>query len=249
MQNGSVLRPIDCFDSTVVSKSKFFYTILLDMRMAGFFDRPYLNDLTEICQPGDRVKVVFFTKISDRTEELGQQLILLNASVLRKPSEHKLTKAEKVTTRKLQRQSRKKPAIQRFEGVVVASKWVRPLEILELNPLRDFEMVLSLRRFLFACFFDIIVGQQPQALKQFRDMREQIFTTVPHLPPRSQVLTVRKILRGVSSEKTFCVNSPWVKSVERVYSSHVRRAKLYYLRGRTVKGARLKRRTNFVPSA
>ena len=110
--------------------------MLLDMWKTGFFNRPYLNNLTKICQPGDRVKIVFFTKISDRTEELGQQLILLNASILKKPPKRKLTKAKKVVVRKLQRQSRKKPAIQRFEGIVIANKWIRPLEILKLNPLR-----------------------------------------------------------------------------------------------------------------
>jgi large subunit ribosomal protein L19 len=45
-----------------------------------------------------------------------------------------------------------------------------------------------------------------------------------------------------STEKVFLLNSPWVKSIEVLSSSVVRRSKLYYLRGRTGKSARLKRR-------
>ena len=56
-------------------------------------------------------------------------------------------------------------------------------------------------------------------------------------------ITVRKMFQGGGTEKVFLLNSPWIKSIEILGRSKVRRAKLYYLRKRTGKSARLKRRT------
>ena len=55
-------------------------------------------------------------------------------------------------------------------------------------------------------------------------------------------ITVRKMFQGGGTEKVFMLNSPWVKSIDVLGSSVVRRSKLYYLRERTGKSARLKRR-------
>ena len=55
-------------------------------------------------------------------------------------------------------------------------------------------------------------------------------------------MTVRKMFQVGGTEKVFLLNSPWIKSVEVLGSSIVRRSKLYYLRERTGKSARLKRR-------
>jgi large subunit ribosomal protein L19 len=55
-------------------------------------------------------------------------------------------------------------------------------------------------------------------------------------------ITVRKMFQGGGTEKVFLLNSPWVKSIEVVSNSIVRRSKLYYLRDRTGKSARLKRK-------
>ena len=55
-------------------------------------------------------------------------------------------------------------------------------------------------------------------------------------------ITVRKIFQGGGAEKVFLLNSPWIKSIEILSSSVIRRAKLYYLRDRTGKSARLKRK-------
>ena len=55
-------------------------------------------------------------------------------------------------------------------------------------------------------------------------------------------ITVRKMFQGGGTEKVFLLNSPWIKSIEVRGSSIVRRSKLYYLRERTGKSARLKRR-------
>ena len=55
-------------------------------------------------------------------------------------------------------------------------------------------------------------------------------------------ITVRKMFQGGGTEKVFLLNSPWVRSIEVLSRSIVKRSKLYYLRERTGKSARLKRR-------
>ena len=52
--------------------------------------------------------------------------------------------------------------------------------------------------------------------------------------------TVRRVTYGVGVERTFPLHSPMVKKVEVVRHGKVRRAKLYYLRGRSAKASRLK---------
>ncbi len=51
--------------------------------------------------------------------------------------------------------------------------------------------------------------------------------------------TVRKISEGVGVERTFPVHSPTVAEIKVLKHSKVRRAKLFYLRGKTGKAARL----------
>ena len=52
--------------------------------------------------------------------------------------------------------------------------------------------------------------------------------------------TVRKISNGVGVEKTWPVHSPIVEKIEVVRRGKVRRAKLYYLRDRVGKAAKVK---------
>lgn len=53
--------------------------------------------------------------------------------------------------------------------------------------------------------------------------------------------TVRRIaIHGIGVERTFLFHSPRVEKVEVVRHAHVRRAKLYFLRDRRGKAARLK---------
>ena len=56
--------------------------------------------------------------------------------------------------------------------------------------------------------------------------------------------TVRKMSYGEGVERVFPVYSPMVEKVEVVRRGKVRRAKLYYLRGRTGKSARIVEATN-----
>ena len=55
-----------------------------------------------------------------------------------------------------------------------------------------------------------------------------------------ETITVRRISYGVGVEKVFPVHSPSIDHIEVVRNGKVRRAKLYYLRGRVGKGAKVK---------
>jgi large subunit ribosomal protein L19 len=56
----------------------------------------------------------------------------------------------------------------------------------------------------------------------------------------SSTFTVRKVSSGYGIERIFPSNSPIIEKLEVVKSGKVRRARLYYLRGRRGKAARLK---------
>ena len=58
----------------------------------------------------------------------------------------------------------------------------------------------------------------------------------------NETITVRRISYGVGCEKVFPVHSPSIVSVETVRRGKVRRAKLYYLRDRVGKKAKVKER-------
>jgi large subunit ribosomal protein L19 len=57
-----------------------------------------------------------------------------------------------------------------------------------------------------------------------------------------ETFTVRKISFGVGVERTFPVHSPIVKDIEMVQEGDVRRAKLYYIRDKVGKAARVKKK-------
>jgi|TARA_B110000444_G_C18780029_1_gene566963 large subunit ribosomal protein L19 len=57
----------------------------------------------------------------------------------------------------------------------------------------------------------------------------------------NSTVTVRKMFQGGGVEKVFLLNSPWIKEIKIISRAKVKRAKLYYLRERTGKSARLKR--------
>jgi large subunit ribosomal protein L19 len=55
-----------------------------------------------------------------------------------------------------------------------------------------------------------------------------------------ETFTVRKVSFGVGVERTFPIHSPMYSKIERVTEGDVRRAKLYYLRDRIGKAAKIK---------
>ena len=56
----------------------------------------------------------------------------------------------------------------------------------------------------------------------------------------NSAFTVRKISHGEGVERVFQMHSPLISSVKVKRKGNVRKAKLYYLRGRTGKAARIK---------
>jgi large subunit ribosomal protein L19 len=57
-----------------------------------------------------------------------------------------------------------------------------------------------------------------------------------------ETITVRRVSYGVGVEKVFPLHSPVVEQIETIRKGKVRRAKLYYLRDRVGKGAKVKER-------
>jgi large subunit ribosomal protein L19 len=60
-----------------------------------------------------------------------------------------------------------------------------------------------------------------------------------------ETYTVRKLSYGVGVERTFPLHTPTVNEIEVGKRGDVRRAKLYYLRGRTGKAAKIREKRDF----
>ena len=60
-----------------------------------------------------------------------------------------------------------------------------------------------------------------------------------------ETFTVRKLSYGVGVERTFPVHSPIIEKIEVFTRGDVRRAKLYYLRDRIGKAAKIKEKRDF----
>ncbi len=56
----------------------------------------------------------------------------------------------------------------------------------------------------------------------------------------SETFTVRRVAHGVGVERVFPIHSPNIEKVELVRKGRVRRGKLYYLRNRVGKAAKVK---------
>ena len=60
-----------------------------------------------------------------------------------------------------------------------------------------------------------------------------------------ETYTVRKLSYGVGVERTFPLHAPTVQKIEVVKRGDVRRAKLYYLRDRVGKAAKIREKRDF----
>ena len=58
----------------------------------------------------------------------------------------------------------------------------------------------------------------------------------------TETFTIRKISNGVGVERIFPINSPGIEKIEVNKSGKVRRARIFYLRERTGKSARIKQK-------
>ncbi len=75
-----------------------------------------------------------------------------------------------------------------------------------------------------------------ERLQKFRGVVIQISGSTPF----TKTFTVRKISGGVGVERIFPFQSPSIESIEANKVGHVRRARIFYLRGLSGKKARIK---------
>ncbi len=93
---------------------------------------------------------------------------------------------------------------------------------------------------------EIVIGNTVKVHVKIREgERERIQTFEGTVIARnnsgiSETFTVRRVSYGVGVERVFPVHSPNVAKVETVRKGRVRRAKLYYLRDRVGKAAKVK---------
>ena len=88
-------------------------------------------------------------------------------------------------------------------------------------------------------------------IKEGDKYRIQIFEDVVIALKRNRIsstFTVRKVSFGYGVERIFPMHSPIIEKLDIVKSGKVRRARLYYLRERRGKSARLKELGRVVPS-
>ncbi|TES98231.1 50S ribosomal protein L19 [Patescibacteria group bacterium] len=92
-----------------------------------------------------------------------------------------------------------------------------------------------------------------QRIKEKGKERVQVFEglviAVKGSGPLARRITVRRVTSGVGVERIFPLNSQTIKKIEVVKRSRVRRAKLYYMRKRAGRSARLDEREGELPKA
>lgn len=96
-------------------------------------------------------------------------------------------------------------------------------------------------------FLKVIPGATVKVYQKVEEgdkTRTQIFEGVvlarKHGRGINATITVRRIVDGIGVERVFPLHAPTVEKIDVVRQGKVRRAKLYYLRGRSRKSARMK---------
>lgn len=64
----------------------------------------------------------------------------------------------------------------------------------------------------------------------------------------TETFTIRKMSGGVGVERVFPISSPFLETIKVMKRGHVRRARIFYLRGLTGKAARIKEKKNYAAS-
>lgn len=94
------------------------------------------------------------------------------------------------------------------------------------------------------------IKEQSKKAKQGKQERIQVFEgvilAIKHGKGISGTITVRKIVGDVAVERIFPIHSPNIEKIEIVQRGKRRKAKLYYLRDRVGKKAKLKRKVEKV---
>ena len=64
----------------------------------------------------------------------------------------------------------------------------------------------------------------------------------------TETFTIRKMSGGIGVERVFPIASPFLETIKVMKRGHVRRARIFYLRGLTGKGARIKEKKSYSTS-
>lgn len=101
---------------------------------------------------------------------------------------------------------------------------------------------LNHERSIFKLGETVRIGLLIQEGKKQRVQTFQGTLIAQHRSGRSSTFTIRRIFQGIGIERVFFLHTTSIQQITTLRCAKVRRAKLYYLRTRTGKAARLRQR-------